>query len=294
MKNLNECKDLLKNLGASESVCNELLEYCDNKFNVRDYSKEQQIEDEPFINAWKGIIEDIHDGNINDVMNRKIPHGSEDITLTSPEKISIEIYNSIAGNIPVIYARNENDFYEIVRKLIYRGKDVPNLKKTGASFAYGKTNRFIILSDKPYSNIPAKKLGLNDDLWREYSVVIRREHECTHYFTKRFLGSSRNNMHDELIADFTGIMCAVGEFKAKWFLAGMGIDEYPKEQDIGRFPVYTSELSPEAAKLLKGIMVKVANNVEQWSRKAEVKKMTRNERVLYLCSNSILDLYMMY
>lgn len=292
LKSIDDYKKVIKSLGANDQVCDEILEYCDNKFNVKDY-KEEVIEDEPFIYSWRNIISKIHDGNIVTVMNENIPHGDQEIKLISPEKVNIEIYNSIAGNIPVIYAKDENDFYEIVKKLIYRGKPAPNLEKTGASFAYGKTNRFIVLSNKPYSNIPAQKLGLNEEQWKSFSVIIRREHECTHYFTKRFLGSSQNNLHDELVADFTGIMCATGEFKSDWFLAGMGLDLYPQKQEIGRFPVYTSKVSPEAAEILKKIIVKVSNNVETWSKKDEVKTMNRNERVLFLCGKSLLDLYLM-
>ena len=254
---------ILKDLGATKDTCNEILEYCKNKFNVENY-KPQKIEDEPFVEIWQSIIDEINDDNITEVMNKRIP---------------------------VIYAKDEKDFYEIVKKLIYKGMSVPNIEKTGASFAYGKTNKFIILSNKPYSNIPAQKLGLEEEQWRNYSIIIRREHECTHYFTKRFLGSSQNNLHDELIADFTGIMCASGGFKAKWFLAGMGLDMYPEPQEIGRFPVYTSSLSNEAAEIMKKIIIKVANNVEKWSKKESVKQMSRNERVLFLCSKSILDLY---
>lgn len=285
--------ELLKSLGADESTYDEILEYCENRFNVADY-KSAPIEDEQFIDAWRGIISDIHGDNINEVMNDRIPHGEEDIKLRVPSGVSIEIYNSIAGNIPVIYAKDEQDFYELVRKLIHKGRTVPNIEKTGASFAFGKVNRFIILSNKPYSNIPAQRLGLEDEQWRKYSVIIRREHECTHYFTKRFLGSSQNNLHDELVADFTGIMCAIGEFKAEWFLVGMGIDKYPAEQEVGRFPVYTTSLSAGAADTMKKVIIKVANNVEKWSKQDIVKQMSRNERALFLCSNSLLDLYALY
>lgn len=284
---------LLKGLGADESTYDEILEYCENRFNVADYTP-APIEDEPFIDAWRDIISDIHGDNITEVMNARIPHGDEEIKLRSPSGVSIEIYNSIAGNIPVIYAKDEQDFYEIVRKLIYKGRPAPNLEKTGASFAFGKVSRFIILSNKPYSNIPAQRLGLEDEQWRKYSVDIRREHECTHYFTKRFLGSSQNNLHDELVADFTGIMCAIGEFKAEWFLVGMGIDKYPAEQEVGRFPVYTSTLSDGAADTMKKIIIKAANNVEKWSQQDSVKQMSRNERLLFLCSKSLLELYGLY
>ena len=286
-------KELLKSLGADDKVCEELLEYTKNRFNVDGYV-EQEIEDEPFVEIWRRIADRSKNEPIEEVMNDEIPHSNNPIKLKHPELVNIDIYNSIAGNIPVIYAKDEEDFYEIVKQVIYKGKEAKNLEKTGASFAYGKNNKFIILSNKPYSNIQAESIGLEEDQWRSFSVIIRREHECTHYFTKRFLGSSQNNMHDELIADFAGITCAIGKFNAKWFLKGMGIDKYPQAQKDGRFPVYTASLSNEAKDILKGIMVKVAYNVEKWSELEETKMMSRNERVLFLCKNSILDLYEMY
>ena len=46
-------------------------------------------------------------------------------------------------------------------------------------------DRFIILSDGFYSNIPASEIGLSESEWRRLSLTIRLEHECTHYFTRR-------------------------------------------------------------------------------------------------------------
>lgn len=292
MDNLIKYKEALKALGANDDVCEEIIEYTKNRFNVKDY-KEGKIEDEPFINIWRRIVDRSKKEDIEKVMNEELPHGEKDIVLKSPESVSIDIYNSIAGNIPIIYARDERDFYEIVKKVIYRGREVKNLEKTGASFASGKNNRFIVLSNKPYSNIPAEKLGLTDEQWRSFSVVIRREHECTHYFTKRFLGSSENNIHDEMVADFAGILCATGEYNADWFLIGMGIDKYPDKQEEGRFPVYTANLSNEAKNILKAITVKAAKNIEKWSHSDRAKDLSRNEKVLFLCDNNLLDWYLL-
>lgn len=287
-----DCKFLLEEMGVSESVSKELTEYLENRF---DTSREvpKSIPDEPFIEAWRHVIELSQKNGIEKALNQEVPHGEVDIVLKSPECVSLEIYNSVAGNIPVIYAKNEDDFYELVTKIIHKGREVPNIKKTGASFAYSKNNKFIILSNKPYSNIPAERLGLKEQEWRAFSVIIRREHECTHYFTKRFLGSSQNNLHDELIADFAGILCATGEYHAEWFLVGMGIDKYPEKQEDGRFPVYTLNLSDEAKDILKKMIIKVAYNVEAWSKTKEAKDMDRNEKIIFLCKNSLTDLYYM-
>ena len=284
---------LLKSLGANEDLCDELRDYLENKFNTENEIP-QNKPDEPFIKKWKDVIDLSNRVGVNKAINEKLFHGDEDVNLKEPDKVKIEIYNSVAGNIPVIYAFNESDFYELVTKLIHKGRRMPNLEKTGASFAFGLTNKFIILSNKPYSNINASELGLDEKTWKDYSILIRREHECTHYFTKRFLGSSRNNLHDELIADFAGILCAAGEYYAKWFLIGMGIDKYPNEQEAGRFPVYTAGLSDEAQDILKKIIIKVAKNVERWSKEESTKKMSRDEKILFLCSKSLSELYFLY
>lgn len=282
--------ETLRSLCPNDSVYEELLDYTKNKFNVENEIPES-IPDEPFISIWSRIIGRTENEDIQMVINEEIPHGDQDVVLQEPESVKMEIYNSVAGNIPIIYVKHEDDFYELVTKIINKGKVMPNLKTTGASFAFGKNNKFIVLSNKPYSNIPANEIGLSEDVWKDYSMIIRREHESTHYFTKRFLGSSSQNLHDELVADFAGMYCAANEFPALWFLKGMGIDKYPEPQKAGRFEVYTTGLSEDAKKVLKGIIVKVAHNVEEWAKKDEVKNMSRNERIIFLCKNSLMDLY---
>ena len=286
-------ENIFEELNLDEKVKSELSEYMINRFKIGNKIPEK-IEDEPFIEPWKNIIDLARKEGIEKAFNEKVPHGTENIRLKNPESVSVEIYNSVAGNIPVIYAKNEDDFYELVTKIVHKGKISPGLKKTGACFAFGLNNKFVILSNKPYSNVPAERLGLEEEKWRNFSVIIRREHECTHYFTKRFLGSSQNNLHDELIADFAGIYCAVGTFYADWFLIGMGIEEKTGDISKGRFPVYTFKLSGDSKEALRKIMIKVAKNVEIWSNKPETKEMSRNERILFLCKNSLTDLYYLY
>lgn len=284
---------LLKRLGADDSLCEELKDYLENKFNTN-VDIPEEIPEEVFVKKWREIIDLSKEVGISKALNDRLAHGDNDIILKEPDKVKLEIYKSVAGSIPIIYAFNESDFYELITKIIHKGKVMPNLERTGASFAFGLTNKFIILSNKPYSNIDAKRLGLDDKTWKDYSILIRREHECTHYFTKRFLGSSRNNLHDELIADFAGILGATGEYHADWFLIGMGLIEDENYKDFGRFPVYTVGLSDKAKDLLKKIIIKVAMNVEKWSKEDKVKIMNMKEKILFLCSKSLPELYCLY
>lgn len=273
------------------SIKTEILKYTENMFES-DAVIPEEIPDEPFIDTFKDLINEIKSIGIKKALNENFPHGDSDIDFKNEDDVTLEIYKSMAGNIPIFYAKNVNDFEELVRKLIHKGKPVPNIGSIGASFAHGKNLRFIILSNKPYSNVDAKELDLPDKTWKDFSMIIRREHECTHYFTKRFLGSSRNNIHDELIADFAGIVSACGEYKSKWFLRGMGIDEFPKEQPERRFPVYTKELSDGALDAMKQVTIKASNNVEKWFKTAG--DLTLLEKILFLSKKNLLELCGLY
>src|SRR4029078_7857581 len=75
-------------------------------------------------------------------------------------------------------------------------------------------DRFIILSRGPYSAIPASDVGMEEREWLDRSLAIRREHEITHYLTYRAVHSIRNNVFDELIADFVGLVRAFGSYRS--------------------------------------------------------------------------------
>ena len=84
----------------------------------------------------------------------------------------MKMYDSFAGKIPIIYVRNTSDFEQLVTNIAYKGVRPDGLETTGASFLHGKTTRFIILSSKPYSNVPASELGLDDAEWAEKSMLL--------------------------------------------------------------------------------------------------------------------------
>ncbi|MCF8011125.1 MAG: hypothetical protein K9L17_06610 [Clostridiales bacterium] len=130
-------------------------------------------------------------------------------------------------------------------------------------------DKFLIISDKEYSNIPAGMLGISGEEWRQLSLVIRREHEAAHYCTLRLFGSARNHLLDELIADFMGIIAAAGRYRAHWFLCFMGLEDYPVFRPGGRLVNYikNKELSAEAFEELKLYVKNAAHNMESFSEK---------------------------
>ena len=225
----------------------------------------------------------------------------ESLQLQYPEKLQLKIHSSLGGSIPVLLPASRADFVSLVRALTKKNEPEPIPDSMGACIVtnynnWGKINRyrdrwslnnnsyceadwqaefrrlipqkqlyrdcFIILSDGFYSGVPPEEMNLSPAEWRRLSLAIRLEHECTHYFTDRVLGSMRNNLLDELIADYQGIVKAVGEYRADWFLRFMGL-ESSDYRTGGRFENYQQRsLSTEAFKILQQLVRAAAKNLE--------------------------------
>jgi hypothetical protein len=127
-------------------------------------------------------------------------------------------------------------------------------------------DRFILLSDGPYSAVPAGDLGLGEAEWRELSLVIRRDHECAHYLTRRLFGSMRNNLLDELMADYAGLVGAVGRFRAGWFLRFLGLEDFPRYRAGARLDLYRGQppLSDGAYRVLQRLIREAALSLERF------------------------------
>jgi hypothetical protein len=123
---------------------------------------------------------------------------------------------------------------------------------------------FILLSIGPYSGVPAQDLGLAHGEWLTLSLAIRLEHECTHYFTRRLFGSMRNNLYDEVLADYMGLVAATGHYRADWFLRFVGLDTFPGYREGGRLQNYRGKppLGEEAFDVLQALVVQAAHNLE--------------------------------
>src|SRR5262249_18047678 len=214
--------------------------------------------------------------------------------LARPALVELTLHASPAGRIPVLTARGRAEFVALVQALGHRNEPFPVPESQGALMISGYNNwariaawggewgagppasragswgeelarlkerrelyqdRFILLSDGPYSAVPAAELGLDEPAWREVSLALRRDHECAHYFTRRLFGAMRNNLLDELIADYAGMVAAIGRFRADWFLRFLGLEAFPRFRPSGRLALYRGEppLSPGAFRVLQAL-----------------------------------------
>lgn len=252
-----------------------------NQFSER---HDESKVDFSFLDRWKMIYGFAQEYSPAEAINKYICPKRK-VNFRHSELLGVEIYPSFSGEIPIIYVSDTDDFETLVTNVIYKGVRPEQLSQTGASFAFGKSTRFIILSSKPYSNIPASELGFDESEWAKKSMIIRREHECTHYFTKLHYGISRNCLHDELMADFLGLYEAFGYYKAEYFLKFMGI--IPGSG--GRLKFYLSD-NGRNEKIYNAISMTAescAVNLEKWSESQIFQEMTRSQRTEHLCLSGV-------
>ncbi|MBN1219848.1 MAG: hypothetical protein JXM69_13045 [Anaerolineae bacterium] len=221
------------------------------------------------------------------------------LRLNAPEGLQLALHQSPAGRIPLLITGDRADFVALVQALTHANEPHPIPDSMGAAMVAGYNNwervrqyrqqwqqsnpfgnwaeefkrlaeqpelyqdRFIILSDGPYSGVTAPEMGLSVDKWQQVSLTIRREHECAHYFTRRVFGVMRNNLLDELIADYMGIAAAAGNFRADWFLRFMGLENYPAYRPGGRLENYPGQppLSAGAVRVLQTLVKQAAENL---------------------------------
>jgi hypothetical protein len=328
----------LRSLCADPDVAEELIAYCDRKFNRATVNLEPScsLPPEPHVAAWRQYVLDAKQiGAFAALQNRLVQlrfpirvgisqseayraatrrgissdtlPDATGLRLERPEQLQLLIHDSLAGPIPVLIASGRADFVAILRAIAKRNEPEPIPNSMGAMLISGYNNwdrirqikeqwqaeradddwhetwdrefqnnvvprkelyqdKFIILSDGPYSGIAAAELGLSEEEWQRLSLTIRLEHECTHYFTRRLFGSAKNHLLDELIADYRGITSATGRFRADWFLRFMGLENYPAYRAGGRLENYRGDppLSEKAFAILQTLVKLAGENVERF------------------------------
>ena len=205
------------------------------------------------------------------------------LQLVDPDRLRLDLHPTPAGRIPVLTAPVREDFVALVQALTRRNEPTPLPDSMGALMVSGYNNwdrvrryreaweaaggagswtdafrelvprkdqyqdRFILLSEGRYSAVPASAFGLSESDWIQTSHVIRREHECAHYYCRRALGAMQHNAFDEVIADAYGILQANGTYRPDWhrrFLGLRGDGRLPEEG--GRLWNYRADLSDGA------------------------------------------------
>lgn len=263
---------------------------------------------------------------INATRRGKPVQSSLSLALEAPDDLALLIHPTAVGSIPVLIASCRADFVTLVRALSGRNEPIDVPDSMGASTVVGFNNwdrihqfrarwqqenlgkswnqyfpefiknrelyedRFIILSGGSYSDVNGEQFGFDREEWLGISFKIRLEHECAHYFMLRALGSIKNNLFDEVIADYAGIKLANQKhYKADWFLTFMGLEGYPVYRHGGRLQNYTSELSEPAVEVLHSLVATASERIEQFSEGLK-ENHSLGDELLVLCSMTLEQL----
>lgn len=232
------------------------------------------------------------------------------LELKDPGGVRVVIHSTIAGRIPLIIAEAREDFEALVRAFTDRSEPQPVPVSMGACIVRGFNNwdriqsyrrswqilhpdapaeawsqefqklvphkdlyqdSFILLSSAEYSGVSSDAARLPSLHWKPLSVRLRLEHEATHYFTWRVLGSMRNNLLDELIADYVALVRVFGRYDARLARLFLGLEEFPAYRHGGRLENYrgTPPLGPEAFAAVQRLVNECIDSIAIFQRDHE-------------------------
>jgi hypothetical protein len=231
--------------------------------------------------------------------------GDLSLALHRADCLMLSIRETAAGCVPVLAVGVRQDFEALVQALTRRNEPWPVPRSMGACIVTGYNNwgrifelrrqweeaapeppspeqwkvkfrevaaqpdlyqdRFILVSAGPYSAQRADELGLTEEDWALRSSKIRIEHECTHYFTLRVLGSMRNALPDEIIADYMGIVACESSYRRDWLLRFLGLESFPRYRPGARLENYRGDppLTDGAFTVLAAAAHRAAHNLER-------------------------------
>ncbi|MEO8197982.1 MAG: ATP-binding protein [Thermoanaerobaculia bacterium] len=124
-------------------------------------------------------------------------------------------------------------------------------------------DRLILLSDGPYSAVPAAEVGLDPATWRDRSLALRLAHECFHCLTLRRHGLLRSHLLDELLADYVGSIAAFGSYDARRALRFLGLNVDAPSLSGGRWEIYRGALPEAAIPVLARLVERAAEALEK-------------------------------
>jgi hypothetical protein len=354
---------VLRELGASGPVVDELLAYTDNPFaRFSGPVPVCPLPDEAHVERWKVYEAEAHEVGafaalqrrfvqlrfpIREGMSREESYreatlgGRFDeadafapgLQLADPSRLELMVHATPAGSVPFVVAGSRADFVALVQAFTDRNEPVPVPHSMGACIVTGLNNwdriachrraweqsdagpaaggnwsdefrrltanremyqdRFIILSRGPYSATSAADVGLSDAEWLARSLEIRRVHEVTHYFTFRVFGAMRNNLFDELVADFAGLVGAFGSYRPDLAARFLGLEAFPRYRIGGRLENYRGNppLSPDAFEVLARVAWRAISHLADFGAAAadHLSEMTGIARATFVLARLTLE-----
>lgn len=81
----------------------------------------------------------------------------------------------------------------------------------------------LLVSDGPYSALPAVQAHMDAEQWNRTSLTIRTWHELTHFVSRRKWPQNKHALRDEIVADCIGLTAAMDHYDPSLASALLGI-----------------------------------------------------------------------
>ena len=101
------------------------------------------------------------------------------------------------------------------------GAEFARLAKEPGAFR----SELVIISEGPYSNVPADETPYDPDEWLRVSREIRLHHECAHVVCRRTMLDDVLPVWDAVTADVVGLLAATGRYDAALASRFLGVSE---------------------------------------------------------------------
>lgn len=134
----------------------------------------------------------------------------------------------IPDTMGAVYISGINDWSRIHAHMeAYREQGGEDPKGEFARFTAAPSNykeTLLLLSDGPYSAIPAEHTPYDRETWLHLSREIRKYHELTHFVCRRLCPEKKYPIWDELLADCMGLIFATGGYSVPLAQRFLGIE----------------------------------------------------------------------
>jgi len=101
------------------------------------------------------------------------------------------------------------------------GSEFARLAKEPGAFR----SELVVISEGPYSNVPAGETPYEPDEWVRVSREIRLHHECAHVVCRRTMPDDVLPVWDEVTADVVGLLAATGCYDAALASRFLGVSQ---------------------------------------------------------------------
>lgn len=216
-----------------------------------------------------------------------VPDGANLDHFASTDEDELREVETPAGPIEVLFLKDRSDFETFLQIIGHKSQPVPIARTVGAVTYLGIADwgaiaaahaayveaggqdwgsefarlakqpgmfraELVVISEGPYSNVPAAETPYGEDEWTRVSREIRLHHECAHVVCRRLMPDLVAPVWDEITADVVGLICATSDYDASLagrFLgvtasgfAGGRLSEYLDEDQMARIDEVAAEV----------------------------------------------------